>query len=55
VILFFGLFITSCSPKLILINDEFPEAKAEDRVIGEVFTLRMQHYNIDSRKLPIRE
>ena len=28
-ILFFGLFITGCSPKLNLINDEFPEAKAE--------------------------
>jgi len=28
-LIIFGLFITSCSPKLDLINDEFPEEKAE--------------------------
>ncbi len=28
-ILFLGFLLTSCSPKLNLINDEFPEAKAE--------------------------
>jgi ketosteroid isomerase-like protein len=32
-----GLFITSCSPKLDLINNEFPEAKAEVmKTFGEI-------------------
>ena len=36
-ILFFALFITSCSPKLILLNYEFPEAKAEVmKTFGEI-------------------
>jgi ketosteroid isomerase-like protein len=36
-LIIFGLFITSCSPKPDLINDEFPEKKAEVmKTFGEI-------------------
>jgi ketosteroid isomerase-like protein len=36
--MFIGLLLTSCSPKLNLINDEFPESKAEiKKVLDGIF------------------
>ena len=36
-LIIFGLLITSCSPKIDLINDEFPEEKAEVmQTLGEI-------------------
>ena len=44
---FFGHFITSCSPNLNFINDEFPEAKAEVmKTLGEI-TQSIKEWDMD--------